>query len=479
MTLQKLVSGFEGCWLQEGNPVVTGLAIDSRLVRPGDLFVAIQGNNTHGHQFVDEAQALGAIAVVVEQKVETGSGVVLQVPCTRRALAVLADRFYGSPWQELRMVGVTGTNGKTSTSYLINAILEAAGWVPGLISTVEYRLGKHNRPSTNSTPEAHQLQQMLREMVGAGCRSAVMEVTSHGLALERVYKVRFEAAVFTNISRDHLDFHQSEEDYLATKAQLFNNLDSGAKAIVNADDLATKVVISKCDANIVSFGTSKGATVRILDGRSDWQGTKVILETPMGRFDLNLGLLGKFQQLNAAAATATGLAMGVDPKVIRKAVQKVQVPGRFQGIDLGQGFGVIIDYAHTPDALENTLRAARALMKGKLICVFGCGGDRDQGKRPQMGKISNNLADLTVVTSDNPRMEDPEQIIRDILQGLEEGSYKTEIDRRQAIEFAIKSAKSEDLILIAGKGHEVYQDIGGEKMPFDDQEVVREILCKN
>ena len=476
MRLQKLVSGLGGRWLQEGDPEVTGLAIDSRQVRPGDLFFALRGEQTDGHRFVDAALAQGAAAAVVEEAVEAGPGAILQVPSARRALAVLADRFYGGPWRALRMVGVTGTNGKTTTAYLIHAILEAAGWQPGLIGTVEYRLGKRNRPSANSTPEAHELQQMLREMVGAGCRSAVMEVPSHGLALDRVYGVRFGAAVFTNLTRDHLDFHRSEGDYLAAKALLFDNLDSDAQAVVNADDPATVALLSKCNANVVPFGASEGATVRILEGRSDWQGTRMSLETPTGRLDLNLALRGAFQAWNAAAAAATGLAMGVDPEAIVEAVREVRVPGRFEGIDRGQGFGVIVDYAHTPDALENALRAARALTEGRLICVFGCGGDRDRGKRPEMGRISAGLADQTVVTSDNPRTEDPEAIIREILPGLEGAPHRTEADRRQAIGVAIKSASPGDLVLIAGKGHEDYQIIGREKIHFDDREVAGEAL---
>ncbi len=476
MRLQELISGFPGArLLGDGDVEVTGLATDSRGLKPGEVFFALRGEQTDGHRFVMDAFEKGAAAAVVEEAVEVAEAAV-QVPSVRRALAVFAERFYGVPCGSLRMVGVTGTNGKTTTAYLIHAILEAAGWQPGLIGTVEHHLGARRLPSSNSTPEAHDLQRMFWEMVGAGCRSAVMEVSSHGLALGRVYGIGFETAVFTNITRDHLDFHPSSEAYLAAKALLFDNLDSNAQAVVNIDDPAVETLLAQCPAHVMGYGASEGAAVRILEGRTTWRGTALSLETPVGRLDLSLALKGRFNLWNAAAAVAVGLAMGVAPDVIVEAVREVRVPGRFEEVDQGQAFGVIVDYAHTPDGLENVLQAARALTEGRLICVFGCGGDRDRGKRPEMGRVSAQRADLTVVTSDNPRTEAPEAIIQEILPGLGSAPYRIEPDRRRAIEAAIRLAGPEDLVMIAGKGHEDYQDIGREKIPFDDREVAREVL---
>jgi UDP-N-acetylmuramoyl-L-alanyl-D-glutamate--2,6-diaminopimelate ligase len=477
MRLSELIAGLpEVRYLRPGDPEVTGLATDSRKVGPGDLFVAMGGDGIERHGFVPHAVSQGAVAVVVEQPVEVGPVPVVRVPSTRRALAVMSGRLSGAPWKALRTVGVTGTNGKTTTVYLIHAILNAAGWEPGLLSTVEYRLGSTEQSATNTTPEAPELHGMLGEMERAGCRSAVMEVSSHGLALDRVYGIRFDAAVFTNLTRDHLDFHGSEEQYLAAKATLFDNLDSDAHAIVNVDDEAAEPLLARCGAAVIHYGSSERAQVRILQGRTDWRGTHLSLQTTAGVLELDLALRGRFNIWNAAAATATGLALGLDGPCIADAVREVRVPGRFEGVDRGQDFGVIVDYAHTPDALANVLGAARDLTQGRLICVFGCGGDRDRGKRPEMGRIAASLADLAVVTSDNPRTEDPEAIIRDILPGVETESRIVEPDRRRAIERAICEAAAGDLVLIAGKGHETYQIVGRERRHFDDREVAGEVL---
>ncbi|MDA0747337.1 MAG: UDP-N-acetylmuramoyl-L-alanyl-D-glutamate--2,6-diaminopimelate ligase [bacterium] len=478
MRLQELIAEPPGVRLPEGeNPEITGLATDSRKVQPGDLFVAIRGGQeVDRHPYVPQALAAGAVAAVVEVPVEAGTAVQVQVPSTRRALAEMARRFYGKPDEALRMVGVTGTNGKTTTAYLIHAVLEAAGWKPGLIGTVEYRVGTQRRPAENSTPEAHDLHRMLREMVGEGCQAAVMEATSHGLALDRVHGIGYEAAVFTNLTRDHLDFHGTPEAYLAAKALLFDNLGKDAQAVVNVDDPVAQRLLAHCKARVVSYGTSDTAQVRIRNGHTSWQGSTLHLETPAGDLDLEMALQGRFNFWNGAAAVAVGLAMEIDPGVIAEAVREVRVPGRFEAVDRGQDFGIVVDYSHTPDSLENALEAARELTKNRLICVFGCGGDRDRGKRPEMGRVSARLADVSVVTSDNPRTEDPEAIVQDILPGLGETTCKVEIDRRAAIEWAVQHAGAGDLVLIAGKGHEDYQIIGREKSHFDDREVAAEAV---
>ena len=478
MRLQELILGLPGARLLKGdNPEITGLATASRKVRPGDLFVAIRGGQeVDRHAFVPQAVAAGAVAVAVEEEVPACSAAVVRVESTRRALPRISGRFTGEPWKSLRVVGVTGTNGKTTTATLVHAIFEKAGLLPGLIGSIEYRLGGLCRKSTNSTPEAHELHNLFLEMRSSGCRSVVMEVTSHGLALDRVAGIRFETAVFTNFSRDHLDFHHSSEAYMAAKAALFENLDSEANAVVNVDDPAVHAFLSKCLGKVVRYGTSERADVRILEGRSDWQGVALTVQTTAGRLDLNLALRGRFQFWNAAAAVAVGLASGVAPDLISESIRKVQVPGRFESVDEGQPFGVIVDFAHAPQALERAIEAARALAEGSVIVCFGCGGDRDPGKRPEMGEVSGRLADLTVVTSDNPRTENPDAIIQQILPGLGSASHEIEPDRRRAIEIAIEKARAGDVVLIAGKGHEDCQEIGQERVHFDDREIAREVL---
>jgi UDP-N-acetylmuramoyl-L-alanyl-D-glutamate--2,6-diaminopimelate ligase len=466
--------------LQGGDPEVTGIATDSRQVVPGDLFVALRGGEEQDrHPFVPDAVTRGAVAALVEAPVETPSAAIVRVRSVRAALPQVAERFYGFPADALEtVVGITGTNGKTTTAYLIHAILAAAGLRPGLIGTVEYLIGKGRRASTNSTPEAHQLQRMLREMVEAGCRSAVMEATSHGLALKRVDRIRFDIAVFTNLTRDHLDFHKTPESYLAAKATLFENLDRGARAVVNADDPATPQLLSRCRAGATRYGTHGDADVRILTGTSDWRGTRLTLDTPAGRLSPELALRGRFNLWNTAAAISAGLAADVAAETVLAAIREVRVPGRFEGVDCGQPFGVFVDYAHTPDALQNVLQAARELTEGRVISVFGCGGDRDRGKRPEMGRISAELADLSVVTSDNPRTEDPDAIIRDILPGIGDAAHRVDADRRRAIEAGIRNSEPGDVVVIAGKGHEDYQILGREKVHFDDREVAGEVLAE-
>ncbi len=477
MRLSELMAGLpEARFLRPGDPEVAGLATDSRRVKPGDLFVAMGGDGIDRHAFVPHALSQGAVAAVVERPVETGPVPAVWVPSTRRALAVMSGRLTGALWKALRTVGVTGTNGKTTTAFLIHAILDAAGWKPGLLSTVEYRLGSRKQSATNTTPEAPELHGMLGEIQRSGCRSTVMEVSSHGLALDRVYGIRFDAAVFTNLTRDHRECRGPEEQYLAAKATLFDNLDSDAYAIVNVDDEAAEPLLARCGATVIRYGSAERAQVRIIQDRTDWRGTHLSLQTPAGVLEMDLALRGRFNIWNAAAAAATGLALGLDGQRIADAVREVRVPGRFEGVDRGQDFGVIVDYAHTPDALANVLRAALDLTQGRLICVFGCGGDRDRGKRPEMGRIASDLADLVVVTSDNPRTEDPEAIIRDILPGVDSESPIVEPDRRRAVERAIHEAGAGDLVLIAGKGHETYQIVGRERRYFDDREVAREVL---
>jgi len=428
------------------------------------------------HPFIAQAIEAKAAAIVAEKEAKTGSVPLIYTNDTHQTLAFLAKKFYNHPTDQLRLVGVTGTNGKTSTVYLIHAILKAAQLAPGLIGTIEHKWRDKREVSQNSTPQAHDLYRLFRAMADAQCQSAVMEATSEGLAQQRVAGLHFEAAVFTNLTRDHLDYHGSFDAYLAAKATLFDNLKSDSSAIVNTDDKATEKLLANCSAKVIRYGKAESADVRIINGKTDWRGTQLQLQTPAGTIDLSLALQGRFQFYNAAAAVATGLALGIAPNTIAEALREVRVPGRFEGINCGQKFGVIVDYAHAPDGLENVLTTAREFTKGQLICVFGCGGDRDRGKRPVMGEISARLADLTLVTSDNPRTEDPEAIIADILPGVGDAPHIVEANRQKAIEMAIQKAQPGDLIIIAGKGHEDYQEINHVKTHFDDREVARNIL---
>ena len=456
------------------NPDIRGIATHSGRVREGDVFVALGGDVDFAdrHPFVPQAVRAGAKAVVAEREVDAGDAVVVQTENTHRALAHIARRFYGCPTDALTMIGVTGTNGKTSTAHLIYAVLDAAGLAPGLIGTIEHRLGPDREVSNNSTPQALDLHRLFRGMVDAGCQSAVMEVTSHGLAQDRVLGIDYDLAAFTNLTRDHLDYHDTPAAYLAAKARLFDGLRPEAYAIVNADDAACGALIKNCSARLWRYGRSCDARVRIVDGRAK----RLWLQTPVGEMALELALQGAFQLYNVAAAVSVGLALGVAPEIIAEALREVRVPGRFEGVDCGQDFAVVVDYAHAPDGLKNVLQTARASADGRLICVFGCGGDRDRGKRPTMGALAAQLADLSVVTSDNPRTEDPDAIIADILPGMGDAPHLVEPDRRRAIEKAIAKARPGDLVLIAGKGHEDYQEVCGVKTPFDDREVAREIL---
>ncbi len=482
MRLRELISDVPDVVRTSGNnPDIGGIATHSGRIKEGDVFVALSGDGSipDRHPFIFQAVQAGAQAVVAERDVDVGDTPFVQTTNTHRALAYIAHRFYNKPSKQLKMIGVTGTNGKTSTVYLIRAVLDAAGLAPGLIGTIEHDLGITREISHNSTPQAHDLHRMFRAMVDASCQSAVMEVTSHGLAQNRVLGIDYEVAVFTNLTRDHLDYHNTPGAYLAAKARLFDNLRSDAYAVVNTDDAASKILMQKCSAHLLSYGRAEGATVRILEGSTSQGGTRLCLQTPRGKIDLELALQGDFQLYNATAAVTAGLALEVEPDIIAGALREIRIPGRFEGIDCGQNFGVFVDYAHAPDGLKNVLQTARAFARGQLICVFGCGGDRDRGKRPVMGDLSAKLADLSVVTSDNPRTEDPDAIIADILPGLGDAPHIVEPNRRRAIEKAIAKARAGDLVLIAGKGHENYQEINGIKAPFDDREVAREILkCK-
>lgn len=458
---------------------------DSRQVTPGSLFVAVPGFRVDGHQFIPAAVQAGAVAVVLQQPVEVAAGVaVVQVPDSRRALSALAALLYDHPSRQLRVVGVTGTNGKTTTTHLIRSILQRAAQSVGLIGTVRNYVGDRSLAVKHTTPEGPDVQELFRQMVQEGDQTAVMEVSSHALSLDRVADVEFDVAVFTNLTQDHLDFHQSLDEYREAKGRLFDMLGQNAQkggpkvAVLNADDPASLVYRNRCRVPVVTYGVrSPDAMVRAEEVAGDASGTRLRLITPCGERLVHLGLAGGFNVYNSLAAAAACLEMGVDLDLVVAALTDMRgVPGRLEAVSEGQPFGVFVDYAHTPDGLANVLAAARELTHGRVIAVFGAGGDRDRTKRPQMGEIAGRLADYSIITSDNPRTEAPEQIIMDIergIAGVAPGQYEMVADRTQAIDRALEIARPGDVVIIAGKGHETYQIFRDRTIPYDDREVAR------
>lgn len=464
---------------------VSGIYYDSRKVEKDGVFVCISGFKTDGHKFIPQAIAKGAKVIVVEKDVDISLDVtVLKVPNTRLALALLANAYYDYPSRKLRLFGVTGTNGKTSVTYLIRSILRKAGQKVGLLGTIANLIDEEKLPSEHTTPESLDLQGLFHQMVEQKVDSAVMEVSSHALELDRVAGSEYDVAVFTNLTQDHLDFHLNLDSYLKAKAKLFKNLEptdwgKHKYAVLNWDDPSSQVVASETKVPIVSFGVKPGVTYRAKDIKLHLTGTSFIIECPAGDFPIHLKLAGEFNVYNALAAFAVGMEEGIASHFILEALEEMAgVPGRFEQVDCGQDFAVVVDYAHTPDGLENVLKTAQAVTKGRVITVFGCGGDRDKTKRPLMGKVASQMSDYCIVTSDNPRTEDPRAIIRDIEPGLVNKSFEIIIDRRDAITKAIELARTGDIVVIAGKGHEDYQIIGDKILDFDDRKVAKDILKK-
>jgi UDP-N-acetylmuramoyl-L-alanyl-D-glutamate--2,6-diaminopimelate ligase len=441
-----------------GEPAVeiADLAYDSRAVRPGTLFFCVPGERADGHEFATRAVEDGAAALVVAHPVSARAPQIV-VTDVREAMARAAAEFFGRPTEQLEIAGVTGTNGKTTTSFLLHSILEAAGRKPGLLGTIESRVGSERRPAIRTTPEAIDLQRTFREMLDAGNLSAALEATSHGSEQKRLLDVRFAVLVFTNLSQDHLDFHGSMEAYFQAKRRLF--VEGLPPAAVNVGD---------------PYGRRLADELRGLGGTLATFGHEEDMKP--GALGIKTNLRGRFNVENILGSIAAGRLLGIDDATIIAGIENLDgVPGRFESVDEGQPFSVIVDYAHTPEALENVLLAARGLDAGRVLCVFGCGGDRDRGKRPVMGRIAGQLADVAIVTSDNPRSEDPRAIIDEIVAGAE-GGLEIEPDRREAIVRAVEEAKPGDVVLIAGKGHEQGQQFRDRTVPFDDREVAREAL---
>ena len=459
MDLERLISALGPLEVRGGAPTdITDLAYDTREVRPGALFFCVPGETVDRHDLAGEAVEQGAVALVVERPLDLDVPQLL-VESARAAMPVAADEFFERPTEELLLAGVTGTNGKTTTAYLLHSIFEAAGMRPGLIGTIESRVGGESRPAVRTTPESIDLQRSFREMLEAGDRSAVMEATSHGSVLGRLDRVRFKALAFTNLTQDHLDFHRSMDDYYEAKRRLFTEHEPAPAAAINVGNEWGRRLAQELRAldraPLLTFGLTADAEVG---------------EAPKSR------LQGRFNQENTLAALAVARLVGVPEAAIEEGLADApSVPGRFESVDEGQPFPVIVDYAHTPDSLANVLRTARELTAGRLICVFGCGGDRDRGKRPEMGRIAGELSDVPIVTSDNPRSEDPIAIINEILAGMGP-EPDVEPDRRAAIAQAVGLAREGDVVVIAGKGHEQGQEFADRKLSFDDREVAREAL---
>jgi UDP-N-acetylmuramoyl-L-alanyl-D-glutamate--2,6-diaminopimelate ligase len=467
---------------------VRALTADSRTVERGDCFVAVPGFRQDARRFIPDAVARGAGLVVTEGEALPGVGVAqVLVPATRPALARLAAAYHGHPSRALTLVGITGTNGKTTTSYLVEAMLRGSG-PTGILGTIQYVVGDEVRPAGQTTPEALDIQAMLATMRERGVRGVAMEVSSHALALSRVDALAFDVAVFTNLTQDHLDFHGTLEEYGRAKRRLFELLAASPKrrrtAVVNGDDPWGARMVAGLDVDVLTFGLGPGHRVRAATWTSSLDGIRMRVETPQGAVDVTSPLIGEHNVMNLLAAIGAGLGLGLTPAAVVRALAPVAaVPGRFEQVQAGQPFLVVVDYAHTPDALERVLATARKLTTGRLGVVFGCGGDRDRTKRPIMGEIAARLGDRVWITSDNPRSESPQAIIDEVAVGVRRvwaapDRYAKVADRRAAICAALSWAGPGDAIVIAGKGHETYQIVGPDVLPFDDRDVARQILSE-
>jgi UDP-N-acetylmuramoyl-L-alanyl-D-glutamate--2,6-diaminopimelate ligase len=482
MLLRELIKGLEPCELVHFNDVpVKGIAYDSRKTGTGFVFVCISGLREDGHRFVSDALRRGACAVVCETPVELEENIPLVVvKDSREALSHISSAFYRKPSVEMHVTGITGTNGKTSTCYLCEAIMKEMEEPCGIIGTINYRWGDRILPAERTTPESLDTQRILREMYEGGCRYAFMEVSSHALDQHRVDDVRFRMAIFTNLSLDHLDYHGTLEEYLKAKTKLFRNLGEDAVSIVNADDPHSPEIVKCSPARLFTYGIEKKADVTAHEVSLGPEGISFVVRTAREEMEIKLRLLGRGNVYNALAAISFGISQGIELGKIKAALGRAEtVKGRFEVVEWGGDFTVVVDYAHTPQALEMLLESARSISAGRIITVFGCGGDRDRSKRSLMGKISARKSDISFITTDNPRSEDPAQIVSEVELGFREmgaANYRIVIDRGDAIREAIAAARCGDIVIIAGKGHETYQVLRDTVVPFDDCETARGIL---
>lgn len=458
--------------VSDSNIEVSGISYDSRKTKPGDVFVAVSGFRADGHEYLKKAREQGAVCAVCEHEVEGADIPCVIVENTRSALAEMACNFYGDPTSKLRLIGVTGTNGKTTVTHLVKAILEQNGEKVGLIGTNKNMIGDIEFETERTTPEALELMELFDKMVKAGCTYAVMEVSSHSLELHRVDGCRYDVAAFTNLTQDHLDFHKTMDNYFRAKKKLF---DMCACGVVNTDDEYGKKIAEESE-DILTYGI-KGGKLRA----ENIEYGKASVRFDCGGMKIALNIPGEFSVYNALTAVAICKSCGISDSVIEKGVKSAHgVKGRAEVVDCGKDYTVLIDYAHTPDGLENILKSVRGFSKGRVVVLFGCGGDRDRAKRPKMGRVAGRLADFCIVTSDNPRTEEPDAIIRDILSGMGDAmaDYVVIENRRDAIEYALLHAKADDVIVLAGKGHEDYQILKDRTIHFDEREIISEILSR-
>ena len=486
-TLQSLIEGLSARVTGPTDIAIEDIVFDSRKIKPRSLFVALKGVHQDGRQFVAGAVAAGAVAVVCEDQVTAPGATVVTVPDALKALAVMSVRFWDAPSKKLLTVGITGTNGKTTVSFLSESIFQAAGLSPAVLGTITYRFKGHSVPAPNTTPFASELQRFLSQALAAGVKACVMEVSSHALALGRVEGVDFDTAVFTNLTQDHLDFHKTVEEYGEAKAKLFKLLNPetskpyARRAILNRDDPWSARMEAVCKVPVLGYGLKNAADVTAAKVECDATGSRFEIHSKGGApMPVRLPLLGEYNVSNALAAAAVGISQGIAADKIVQGLEAVRgVPGRMERVDAGQPFTVIVDYAHTEDALRNVLGALRRLQPKRLLTVFGCGGDRDRIKRPLMGEVAARLSDEIFLTSDNPRSEDPERITLDVEVGIRKvraDHYQIIVDREAAIAQALSQAQPDDIVLIAGKGHENYQILGSRTIAFDDREVARRLL---
>ncbi|MCQ4574484.1 MAG: UDP-N-acetylmuramoyl-L-alanyl-D-glutamate--2,6-diaminopimelate ligase [Candidatus Brocadiales bacterium] len=460
---------------------ITGISCDSRKIEDGNVFVAIPGTRVDGHDFIHEALTKGAAAVVTEKRVCLPEDVPhITVPSSAVAVARLASGSYGEPSNKLSIIGVTGTNGKTTTAYLLHSMLMASSKKAGLLGSVHYQVGDRLIDSTQTTPDPVELHRLLHKMANAGTTHVVMEVSSHALTQRRTYGIEFCGAVFTNLAMDHLDYHSNLTNYRDAKAELFRNLPVGAFAVLNRDDPASLYFSLQTDGRVFWYGLRSGSGVRAKLINLDLDGMCIRLSDGQEEVIASTRLMGSHNLCNILAASTTALALGVSLEEVKEGIESLTlIPGRLERVAVADGYSVFVDYAHTSDALESVLNALRPLVKNRLLLVFGCGGDRDKGKRPLMGSIGEKLSDYFWITSDNPRSERPMSIIKDIEKGILGKDYGVEPDRRRAIEDAVKEARDGDVVLVAGKGHERVQVLSDRAIWFDDREVVREIVKRN
>ncbi len=460
------------------NLELDGIAYDSRKTKSGSLFVCIEGFKADGHKYIPQAIENGTKALLVQRDVEVPEGItVVRVKDTRYALASIADIFHKHPSGKFKLIGVTGTKGKTTTTYMIKSILDTYGQKTGLIGTICNKIGNEVLPTDRTTPESYDLQELFGEMLEKKVDSVVMEVSSHALDLHRVSCSEFDIGVFTNLSRDHLDFHKTFENYLAAKIKLFKMCKKG---LVNIDSEYGRQVVDSAECEVLTFGIDNDADIKAVDVVKKQDSVEFKVITPWFTEEIHVNIPGKFSVYNALAAVGSCALMGISFEYIKDGLKSVTVPGRAEVVATGTDYTVIIDYAHSPDSLENILATVKGYAPARVISLFGCGGDRDKSKRPIMGEISGKYADFTIITSDNPRTEEPSAIINDIEEGIKKtkAAYITIVDRREAIKYAIQNARPNDIIVLAGKGHETYIMLNDKTIHFDEREVVREILVE-